>query len=330
LALLPQSSTAAAAVVLEPADDEEGAMRRQLREMDAAMCAMMESRAVLVTHLNAVEVASRAAVVAQATATAAAVAAKARKKAAVAEAHARAEAMVRQHEADEATRQMVQSRGSAYCFYLDDDDASSDFSKRCGTAPNFASVKHVVFFGGGDGFFVSRDDGNSHWAGLPSLLADRLVTEQRNHVGELLYVAGGPHGEYYAELKGSTWWSADMVDSERFDSLVHDQSRIVSRIAFGHDSWVIVFADGVTSWCGIPERMVNEISHNASHPTEVSLGANETFYIRFANGSSDYSLPIACADHCDEVVARGFTVTNVILSPGGNNIWESSWLVRYS
>ena len=140
-------------------------------------------------------------------------------------------------------------------------------------------------------------------------------------------MAGGDDGEYYAELSdGSTWWGG--VASARFTELARDKNRTISRVAFGPDaSWIIVFSNGKSEWRGIPEAMADSIRDRKYSPIEVSLGANETYYVGFADGDYDYSLPVICADSCTKLYRDGHSVTNVILSPGG---FVSSWLIRHT
>ena len=59
---------------------------------------------------------------------------------------------------------------------------------------------------------------------------------------------------------------------------------------------------------------------------EVSLGTNDTYYVRFEDGAYAYSLQAACKQKFEELTEDGHDVTNVILSPGG---FVSSWLIRY-
>jgi hypothetical protein len=156
---------------------------------------------------------------------------------------ARAAAAELRRQEEDAKRVRVQQRGMGYSFTLAHDHASAEFSKRCGTTHSFASVKHVAFFGDGDGFFLSRDNGRSYWTGLPSGLSENLLREGKNVQGELTYAVGGAYGEYYATLSdGTSWWGGVTIASDRFTVLARDNNRTVSRVAFGTDE------DGDTSW----------------------------------------------------------------------------------
>jgi hypothetical protein len=147
-----------------------------------------------VRHLHAVEGAARAAAARAAAAAAdmAAAHAAAAEVAAMAasQTKARAAAAELRRQEEDAKRVRVQQRGMGYSFTLAHDHASAEFSKRCGTTHSFASVKHVAFFGDGDGFFLSRDNGRSYWTGLPSGLSENLLREGKNVQGELTYAVG--------------------------------------------------------------------------------------------------------------------------------------------
>jgi len=295
---------------------------------------MQESRGILVGHLHAVEGAARAAAAEGAKAAADMAAAHAAAAAVADMAAAQAAARIaaaegRQQEA--AAKQLrVESRGTNYWYTLANDDASAEFKKRCGTHQSFASVKHITFSGAGDGFFLSRDNGRSYWTRLPTGLTNSLLEEGRNIQGELRYAVGGANGEYYAEMSGGeVWWGG--VVNDRFNVLVRDKNRTISRVAFGPDeSWIIVFANGKIEWHGIPQGMVDAIrgairDHHIV-PTEVSLGANESYYMKFADGRYEYHLQLACRTKYERLTQDGHSVTNVIPSPGGS---VSSWLIRY-
>ena len=77
-------------------------------------------------------------------------------------------------------------------------------------------------------------------------------------------------------------------------------------------------------------RMAEKIRHHQSAPTEVSLGANETCFVRFADGDYDYGLLTACSEKYEELTRDGHNVSNVILSPGGLSGYVSSWLIRHT
>jgi hypothetical protein len=302
-------------------DTEEGQVRAELRELDTAIARMVEQRAVLVGHLHEVEGASRAAA-------RAAMEAENGKRAAAAQAEATHVAADRR----QARAQMTHARGEAHRDVLVDDYALSEFKKSVGSGvacPNFESVEHISFFGDGDGFFPSRDNGRSTWCGLPRLLQERLVDTGRNTLGELKYVVGGPCGDYCARLQdGSEWW---YHESERFNEILeatYDRD-IIRSVAFGPDgSWIILFEDGKCQWRWIiPGRLAASIKGASYCADEVSLGSDETFLVRFADGDDDYCLPKYCVESCRDIVEQGYTFTNVVLASGDS---DCGWLVRYS
>ena len=300
-------------------DTEEGKLRRELRLLDTAMAQMQAQRVALTDHLHSVENASR-------TAAKLAMEEENRKKLLAAQAEAARVAAERKRAKDEWREQKSHERGKHCCWMLAGHHARKEFTKRCGSEQNFASVEHVAFFGEGEGFFLSRDNGKSFWTQLPGELGSRLVDEGLNTQGCLTYVVGGPHGEYYAELaNGSIWWSGNT--STRFNELVRDNNRTVSRVAFGCCSWIVSFTNGRSEWRGIPDNMAQTIRVSRSGIKEMSLGSDESYFVSFNDGSYDYCLPPDCADQCVEIISNGGSVKNVILDPEDPS---SGWLIRYT
>ena len=59
---------------------------------------------------------------------------------------------------------------------------------------------------------------------------------------------------------------------------------------------------------------------------EISLGQGENhFYVKFEDGSYDYTLPHSCAEEVKSWEDAGWTVQNVIL-----NSANGDWAIRYS
>ena len=295
--------------------DEEGSLRGELRELDAAIARLMTQRAILSSHLLDIETSSRE--------------------------RAQIDAMVDESEtgfsasAAEASRTKRRgdprtARGRGHVRVLSDvNDADDDFNRKCGGTDQFADVKFVSLFGEGDGWFIARDGGNSSWCGLPESLADRLWEAGRGD-DDMRYAVCGPSGEYYCELPDGQKWCHDGA-GDRFTSLIGKGTRkkTISRVAFGeNDAWIVIFTNGACEWNGpVPEALVAAIRATDEAPTEVSLGSYGTFFVAFADGTYDHDLPDACGQCVYDLEEEGMTVTCVQLAPVDS---EAGWLVRYS
>ena len=223
-----------------------------------------------------------------------------------------AEAEARRQQAV-AKAQRMHERGSYYTVSISNAEAHADYMRRCGTVDSFKSVKHAAVCNGG--FFIARDNGKSYWHNLPQLLGTRLVEENQNTQGALSYVAAGSDA-YYAHLSsGAIWWNTTgLTDPDAFDAAV-ESNRGVRRIEFGEGgSWIIMFEDGGSLFQGLPTQLHNKLrSRNPRLPgaTEVALGPDQTWFVRYSDGKTDWLLPTHVADTCNSVVSNGGAVTRV-------------------
>ena len=213
-------------------------------------------------------------------------------------------------------------RGVHCAFSISNAHATDDLA---GRAFSLKTVTHLTLVG--EGFFMARENCGSFWTGLPAALHSRLVNEGLNTQGAVKYVAAGPDGQYYADVGSSIWWSVTCSDS--FDEVMEEADSSISRVAFGpQGSWIILYSDGESAWEGIPTGLHNKLrSRNPrlSKPVEVALGQNETWYVKFADGTYDYCLPSEVAREFEEWQEAGWQVSNVLL-----NSANGDWLLRYS
>ena len=77
---------------------------------------------------------------------------------------------------------------------------------------------------------------------------------------------------------------------------------------------------------GAPDRMVDFVHANGSSPVEVSLGEDNTYFVRMRDGEVDFVLPRACAAACRELAENGRLLKHVALSPINAAF---GWLIRY-
>ena len=92
-------------------------------------------------------------------------------------------------------------------------------------------------------------------------------------------------------------------------------SRILPTVSL---SWIIISKDGKVAWKNLPLRLHNCLSNRIasdSTPCEVSLGANGSYFIRFMDGTSDWSLPAKTAQACQNLIQHGKTIMSVSLHP---------------
>ena len=203
------------------------------------------------------------------------------------------------------------------------------------------------------GLYFSRDVGKSQSIGqLPNKLYRRLKdgegTAGRPEIGDLLYLSTGSRGCYFTEFQlGECWWGSAVEDADFFN-IMHTWD--VYRVAFGpidiieqdHPerqiptaapssdnkrnnskaistmSWFILSHDGRAAWKNLPSRLSNKLDgrlSNSAAPVEVSLGPGDSYFVRFLDGSIDYSLPSKIARVCERIEQRGGSITNVCLHP---------------
>jgi len=113
-------------------------------------------------------------------------------------------------------------------------------------------------------------------------------------------------------------------------------------------SWIVIGKDGSVAWrnipqglhdvlmeryeltrCSTPSGTIADVPHrrspvrkgtnvgiiraDAAAPCEVSLGVAGTYFVRFMDGTVDYSLPSFAADVCEKLEAEGKVIRNVSL-----------------
>jgi hypothetical protein len=227
-------------------------------------------------------------------------------------AQARAEA---RRQEEQAKAQRLCARGCYYAVSLSNPEAQASFSLRCGTVESFKAVQHATVCNGG--FFIGRDNGKSYWHNLPPGLTERLVEENLNTQGALRYVAAGSDDSYYAQLtNGTTWWSTSgLNDSDSFDAAMRT-NQAISRVEFGEGGcWVILYGDGgYTFGSGLPTKIYNKLRSRNQHlpaPVEVSLGPGDTWFVRYADGKTDWTLPSHISELCNKVCGEGGEVISV-------------------
>lgn len=198
-------------------------------------------------------------------------------------------------------------------------------------------------------FLLSRDAGQSFCSiergGLPDRLYRRLREEEAS-ASNILYLVTGPYDSYYAEFRsGECWWGCP--DAE-FGRLCRDWD--VHRVGFGPAkemwvpsssatpsntaanqqqqqqncivclSWLIMSRDGRAAWKNLPARLHSQLSTRLASepaPVEFALGAGESYFVRWMDGTSDWQLPAAAAAVCErlEKHAPDSTITSVALHP---------------
>mmetsp|Transcript_762 Transcript_762/g.1740 ORF Transcript_762/g.1740 Transcript_762/m.1740 type:complete len:614 (+) Transcript_762:69-1910(+) len=202
------------------------------------------------------------------------------------------------------------------------------------------------------GIYFSRDVGQSQIIGKLSDRLDRRLrgqegegsAAQRLEVGNLMYLSTGSLGCYFAKFQSEECWWGSAVEDADFEYIM--RSWDVYRVAFGPietiavkhseqqpssknnssnnykalptNSWIILSHDGGAVWKNLPSRLSNTLesrSPNSAAPAEVSLGPGDSYFVRFLDGSIDYSLPSKIARTCERIEERGGKITYVCLHP---------------
>jgi len=186
------------------------------------------------------------------------------------------------------------------------------------------------------GLYLCRDVGQPKFFGnVPRRLSQRLQDRRGKRAGEIVYLSTGSRGCYFAQFQsGECWWGSAAEDAD-FQFIM--ESWDVYRVAFGPigsievysrkdniyknlptSSWIILSHDGNAAWKNLPSRLSTLLEQrlaNAAAPVEVSLGPGDSYFVRFLDGSIDYSLPSKVARACEQIEERGGKITNVSLHP---------------
>lgn len=203
------------------------------------------------------------------------------------------------------------------------------------------------------GLYFSQDFGKSEHIGqLPDKLSRRFdASNGQPGIGDLEYLSTGSRGCYFAKFQsGETWWGSAVADAD-FQNILNSWD--VYRVAFGPaedieysnvdqqvlsdaplsenkrnnknynkatstNSWIILSHDGKAAWKNLPPRLSNKLERriaNSVAPMEVSLGPGDSYFVRFLDGTIDYSLPSKIARVCDRIEERGGNITNISLHP---------------
>ncbi|KAL7516782.1 hypothetical protein ACHAWX_001764 [Stephanocyclus meneghinianus] len=204
-------------------------------------------------------------------------------------------------------------------------------------------------------YFIKFDAGKSYHRGmLPVNLADRLQREGRDSrsfrylsIGSLSPSFDGKEGSiapYYAEFDGGEcWWGIANGETHEDDETLHQIffEMDVHKVAFGTDSsWIVISKDGDLIWKNIPQGLHdvlmsreaisthgtgNAAESTPAAPCEVSLGMGGSYFIRFLDGTIEYSLPSFVADVCERLEDKGEVIRNMALSADTYDC-----LIRYS
>jgi hypothetical protein len=196
-------------------------------------------------------------------------------------------------------------------------------------------IGHVAIVGGqanGTAFFISRDrDKSSTWGHLPPRLFQRMKRAGFDARYDLMYLSTGPKGCYYAEFRsGDCWWGNALKDDKDFHRICKNWD--VYRVAFGPivtykddddkrwttNSWIILGRDGRAAWKNLPSRLHQKLESRLADwpaPAEVTLGSDDSYFIRFLDGSIDYCLPAEVATACDYIESNGGRITDMTLHP---------------
>jgi len=202
-------------------------------------------------------------------------------------------------------------------------------------ASSVNEIRHVALVVGprGTSFFLSKDYGSSWYdQNIPPKLLQKISRTRAN--ADIKYLAAGPQGSYFVELfTGECWWGIAGNDSE-FTKVMNQWD--VYRVAFGplttfnmgenqhrvETSWIVVGKDGRIAFRNIPSRLQSILLQRPPHMpsiAEVSLGAAGSYFVRFLDGSIDYTLPCWTADACKTVLGQGSTISSLSLHPDAPN-----------
>ena len=203
------------------------------------------------------------------------------------------------------------------------------------------------------GLHFSQDLGKSQCIGhLTNKFCQRLDDNEMD-VADVAYLSTGSRGSYFAKFhSGESWWGLAIEDAD-FQNILNAWD--VYRVEFGPmnsienskpagqkassqaqekkrnsktirereatlvNSWIILSNDGKAAWKNLPSRLAKKLEAHSAAPVEVSLGIGDSYFVRFLDGSIDYSLPSKIARVCERIEERGGRITNISLHPDISN-----------
>mmetsp|Transcript_8324 Transcript_8324/g.12820 ORF Transcript_8324/g.12820 Transcript_8324/m.12820 type:complete len:529 (+) Transcript_8324:58-1644(+) len=207
---------------------------------------------------------------------------------------------------------------------------------------------------GSTSFFFHTDSGHSH--GQIPVRLQRRMKKSNIPIDALSYLSTGPNGAYYASFSsGHEWWGMSDLD---FLRLVQEWP--VHRVAFGHAttvtnissqlpnvvatnkspvnnkmkkrrlySWIITSRDGRVAFKNLPPRLAHLLDSRVadkSAPSEISLGPEGSYFIKFLDGSIDFCLPDFMMSACETIQKKGGKITNILLHP----LLSKEFLIRHT
>ena len=207
-------------------------------------------------------------------------------------------------------------------------------------------LQHIALTSSEDkanGLHFSPDFGKSQSVGqMSSKLCQRLEDNEKD-IADVSYLSTGSRGCYFAKFQsGECWWGSAVEDAD-FQNILNAWD--VYRVEFGPmktienskfsstekpekkrnpqiqseatlvNSWIILSSDGKAAWKNLPSRLASKLETRSAAPVEISLGIGDSYFVRFLDGSIDYSLPSKIARVCERIEERGGKITNVSLHP---------------
>jgi hypothetical protein len=193
------------------------------------------------------------------------------------------------------------------------------------TVTAITQVSHMCLLplhGNTSAFFVHTDTSES-FGHVPAAILSRMK-KSALQIDMLTYMAMGPNESYYVAFSsGHVFWASSDSD---FHAIVRDWP--VYRVAFGESkklpnqkmssSWIVVARDGRVAFKNLPQRLTNILNSrlvDMPMPSEVALGSDGSYFIRFLDGVIEYCLPSDISNVCEFVLRRGGKITNVLLHP---------------
>ena len=193
-------------------------------------------------------------------------------------------------------------------------------------------------------FFLSRDSGPSTVFGpLPYPLYMRFHRngfDPKTQVKNIEYLSAGPMEYYFCQFySGDTWWGSRAEDApfhkicSSWDIHTASFGTPVVREKKREASWILLSCDGQAAWRNLPARLHNillartelvsslvEKGTNyfhtcASEIAEISLGSEDSYFVRFMDGSVDFCYSAKMEKHHRHLEEKGSTVTSVCLHP---------------
>jgi len=191
--------------------------------------------------------------------------------------------------------------------------------------------------------FIGKDNGDSVWEKeIPPCLHNRISKSIDFNSDHIRYISMGPNDFYFVRFcTGDCWWDFGQYDEDlhkilrnydiyrlAFGPIIDSNINVTSKSTF-EMSWILSTFDGKVAWRNIPkrlEKLLTRRSKEMASISEISLGCEGAYFVKFLDGQLDYCLPALVEKDCESIIQKGGFIANISLCANSSH----DYIIRYS